>query len=352
VIVTGRIRTPAVARNALANGQTDLIGLGRPFLADPDWVRKAEAGEEDDILLCAACHQGCLAELRKGSGTSCVFNPMTGREAEVQMTPAAKPRHVMVVGGGPAGLEAACVAAERRHRVTLHEQESRLGGQFHLAAIPPHKEGFRDVIRHLELRARRAGVDIRTDSQVTADMVVRAGADVVILATGAVPLNVHFPGLDSAPWVLSADLLDGVVEVTSHTALVIGGGLVGLETADFLASRGKEVTVVEMLDEVGSDMDPLAKAMITKRLNQHGAAIHTGTKVIRLTENTVIASKEDSEVSFPAETVVIAVGVRANRALPDALAGSDMEIFVIGDAVEPRKALEAIYEGFEIGRRF
>ena len=351
VIVAGRIRTPTVARNALANGQTDLIGLGRPLLADPDWVRKAEAGEEDDILLCAACHQGCLAELRKGSGTSCVFNPMTGREAEVQMAPAAKPRHVMVVGGGPAGLEAACGAAERGHHVTLYEQENRLGGQFHLAAIPPHKEGFRDVIRHMELRARRAGVDIRTNTQVTAEMVASAGADVVILATGGIPLTVHFPGLDSAPWVLSADLLDGAVEAAGQTAIVIGGGLVGLETADFLASQGKEVTVVEMLDEVGSDMDPLAKAMITKRLKQHGAAIHTGTKVIRLTENTVIASKDNQEVSFPAETVVIAVGVRANRALPDALAGSDMEIFVIGDAVEPRKALEAIYEGFDIGRR-
>jgi 2,4-dienoyl-CoA reductase-like NADH-dependent reductase (Old Yellow Enzyme family) len=167
VIVAGRIRTPDLACEALATGQTDLIGLGRPFLADPDWVRKTEADDEESILLCAACHQGCLAELRKGEGTHCVFNPLTGRESEIQITPAVRPRDVMVVGGGPAGLEAANIAAQRGHDVTLFEKENRLGGQFALAAKAPHKEGFNEIIDNMVLMAQRAGVEIHLNTPVT-----------------------------------------------------------------------------------------------------------------------------------------------------------------------------------------
>jgi 2,4-dienoyl-CoA reductase-like NADH-dependent reductase (Old Yellow Enzyme family)/thioredoxin reductase len=351
VIVAGRIRTPAVARKALAAGQADLIGLGRPFLADPDWVRKVEAGDEEAILLCAACHQGCLAELRKGHGTGCVFNPRTGHEGDSTPTPAERARRVLVIGGGPAGLEAARTAAERGHRVVLYERERRLGGQLRLAAQPPHKEGFLDVIRHLELTTRRAGVKILTRTHVTTEMIRNARPDAVVLATGGVPLSLDFPGLDRARWVLAADLLDGTVPVETETAFVVGGGLVGLETADFLASQGKRVTLTEMLEGVGGDMDPLARTLLTRRLGQHGVEIHTGTRVLRLTESTVVARRGDREVVFPCETLVMAVGVRSNRQLSDALAGSDMEIHVIGDALEPRKALEAIREGFEVGRR-
>jgi len=350
VIVAGRIRTPQLAREALANGQTDLIGLGRPFLADPDWVRKIEEGDEEAILLCAACHQGCLAELRKGHGTGCAFNPLTGHEGEIEIRPAAKAREVMVVGGGPAGLEAARIAAERGHHVTLYEQEKVLGGQFHLAALPPHKEEFLDVIAHLELMARRAGVSIHLNRKVSAEMVTRQRPDAVVLATGGIPLTLHFPGLDQTRWHLAADILEGPSEVKTNSALVIGGGLVGLETADFLAARNKQVTVVEMLPEVGADMDPLARAVIMKRLAARGVVIHTGARVIRLAPDQAIVEQAGREASLPLETVVLAVGVRSNRELPDALADSGLEVHVIGDAAEPRKAVDAIHEGFEVGR--
>ena len=349
VIVAGRIRTPALAREALAAGQTDLIGLGRPFLADPDWVRKTESGDEEAILLCAACHQGCLAQLRKGRGSSCVFNPLAGREDKVQVIPTVRPRHVTVVGGGPAGLEAATVAAQRGHRVTLFEQESRLGGQFNLAAKAPHKEEFVDVIHYLGLMAKRAGVDIQLNTQVTSEMVTTMQSDAVILATGGIPFTIPFPGLEDSNWLQVADLLDSGMEIETATAFVIGGGLVGLEAADSLAAQGVKVTLVEMLDQVGGDMDPLAKAMLNKRLNKRGVEIHTGTKVLRLTEREAIVQQAGEEIAFPVETVVIAVGVRSNRTLPDALAESDLEIHVIGDAVEPRQALQAIHEGFVVG---
>jgi NADPH-dependent 2,4-dienoyl-CoA reductase/sulfur reductase-like enzyme len=329
VIVAGRIRTPAVARSALVAGQADLVGLARPFLADPDWVLKVQAGDEESILLCAACHQGCLGELRKGHGTGCVFNPLTGREADVALRPTARPRRVLVVGGGPAGLEAARTAAERGHRVVLCEREGRFGGQLRLAARPPYKEGFLDVVRHLELMARRTGVELLARAEVTADSIREDRPDAVVLATGGVPLALDFPGLERARWVLAADLLDGAAAVETGSAFVVGGGLVGLETADFLAGQGKRVTLVEMLDGVGGDMDPLARAMLTRRLGQHGTKIHTGTRLLRLTGDAVVA----------------------RQGVPDALAGCDVETHVIGDALQPRKALEAIREGFEAGRR-
>jgi 2,4-dienoyl-CoA reductase-like NADH-dependent reductase (Old Yellow Enzyme family)/thioredoxin reductase len=349
VIVAGRIRSPLVAREALAAGQTDLIGLGRPFLADPDWVRKTEAGDEDAILLCAACHQGCLAQLRKGEGTHCMFNPFTGRESEIQLTITEKPRRVMVVGGGPAGLESAYIAALRGHHVALYEGEDRLGGQFHLAARAPFKEEFLDVIRHLTLMVERAGVDVHLGTRITPQMVLSAHPDVVIIATGGVPLTIPFPGLNETRWLLASDLLEGPGQVEASTAFVIGGGLVGLEVADLLASQGKQITVVEMLPEVGADMDSLAKAMLLGRLKNQGVAIHTHTRVTGLTKNEVFAQQDDNVICFPIETVIMAVGVRPNRELAGVLEFSGLEIHLIGDAFQPRKALEAIWEGFEVG---
>jgi len=347
--VAGRIRRPDWAEEILARGQADFIGLGRPFLADPGWPRKAREGDVEGIALCAACHQGCLAELRKGHTTSCLVNPLTGREGEIEITPTDHPRRVVVGGGGVAGLEAALVAAQRGHRVALYEQGDRLGGQFHIASVPPHKEEFCDLIRYLEVMVRRAGVEVHLNTPVTPEMVREMAPDVAVVATGGLPLIINFPGLEEANWVVAHDLLDGRAEVTTDSAFVIGGGLVGLETADFLAAQGKRVTVVEMLDAVGGDMDPLARAVLTQRLQSQAVMVYTGTKVVRVERDRVVAQRGDREVVFPVETIVMAVGARANRELADALQDAPFEVRVVGDAVRPRKALEAIQEGLQVG---
>jgi 2,4-dienoyl-CoA reductase (NADPH2) len=186
-------------------------------------------------------------------------------------------------------------------------------------------------------------------THVTPQMVLSAHPDVVIIATGGVPLTIPFPGLNETRWLLASDLLEGAEHVETSTAFVIGGGLVGLEVADLLANQGKRVTVVEMLPEVGVDMDALAKAMLLGRLKNQGVAIHTRTRVTGLTKNKALVQRDDTEIYFPIETVIMAVGVHPNRELAGVLEFSGLEIHVIGDAYQPRRALEAIWEGFEVG---
>ena len=356
VITAGRIRTPGTAEEAVRKGQTDLVGLGRAFLADPDWVLKVEEEDEEAIILCAACHQGCLFELRKAHGTACMFNPLTGREGEIRIEKAADPKRVMVVGGGPAGMEAAFTAAQRGHQVSLYEKDERLGGLFLLAMKVPSKEEFSDFIRWQALMLERAGVEIHLGREVTADLVHELDPDVVILATGGRPRIPDLPGLEETRWTTAYDILAGKVRVSTRTAFVVGGGTVGLEAAEFLARQGIEVTAVKRKPELAASMDPLPAAVFLKRLEQEGVQILTGYAISRFQTdregNTTVFARPwppregEPERAFPAETVILALGLEPEKELAEALKGRP-GVLLVGDAVEPREALDAVWEGFQ-----
>jgi NADPH-dependent 2,4-dienoyl-CoA reductase/sulfur reductase-like enzyme len=222
-------------------------------------------------------------------------------------------------------------------------------GQLHLAARVPHKEEFLDVIRHQELEARKAGADIRLGRKVTKEEVEAEDPDAVVLATGGIPLPAAFPGLEDTLWALASDVLDGLVEVATPSVLLVGGGLVGLEAADYLSARGIRVVLVEMLEEVGTDLDPLPRTMLLKRLEKQGVKIHTGTRILRVGPGEAVVEKEGEEARLPCETLILAVGVEPNRQLAEDLADSGMKLHVVGDARDPRGAGEAIWEGFQVG---
>ena len=199
--------------------------------------------------------------------------------------------------------------------------------------------------------AERAGVRVHLHTRATAGSLIADHPDAIIVATGSTPMTIPLPGRENARWLLATAVLEGTSTVETETVFVIGGGLIGLETADCLAAQGKQVTLVEMLPEVGADMDRLSRSVLLKRLGEKGVEMHTGTTVTRLTASAVVAEVDGQETRFPVETVVMAVGMAANRELAEGLEGSGIDYHVVGDAVEPRQALDAIWEAFEVGTR-
>jgi NADPH-dependent 2,4-dienoyl-CoA reductase/sulfur reductase-like enzyme len=264
-----------------------------------------------------------------------------------------------VAGGGPAGMEAAIIAAQRGHHVTLYERDDRLGGRFREAAQVPYKEEFIDLIRYQQVKLQRTGVEVHLNTPVTLATVASEEPDVVVVATGARPIVPPFPGLEGTHWMTAYDLLDGRTEVSTQTAFIVGAGTVGLETAEYLAGRGIRCTVVKRRPEVGGKLDPLALALLLRRLESLGVQVRTGVDVVRFATDeqgrTIVVARpwphqqDASDLRFPAETVIIAMGLRADHSLTDALTGRP-DVYTIGDCIEPREAVDAVYEGFEVGR--
>lgn len=350
MVVAGRITTPQMAEYVLQKGYADFISLGRPQLADPDFVNKTMQGRADEIVRCIACNQGCVGRMFAGLGASCIFTPATGNEKEAVITAAKKKKKVLVIGGGPAGLEAARVAAQRGHSVTLFEKTVSLGGQFLQAGRAPHKREFSASSQHMGYRAHKAGVDIRLYTEATLENIKEIGPDVIVLATGSDPYFPDLPGVQKGNVYEGRLVIAGETFVKEQCVVVIGGGLVGLEAMEVLTAQGKAVTVVEMLDEIGMDLEMYIRPYMLSIIEKNGVNVLTGTKCLTVCDGYITAAKDEDTIELRCEAVVMAAGAVSNRNVKDIADDLEIECHVIGDAKEPGKVLAAIWEGNELAK--
>ena len=351
VIAVGKLGYPELAENVLKEGKADFIALGRALLADPEWANKAKEGRWEDICPCVGDHEGCMGGLGREKHISCTVNPLTGREKEFAITKAEKVKSVLVVGGGPGGMEAARVAALRGHKVTLWEKDNALGGNLIPASIPDLKQDYRSLINYLSTQIEKLGVTIELGKEATPELIQEAKHDAVIIATGSMPIISEIPGVEKAKVVTAVNVLLGKRE-TGESVVVVGGGLVGCETALYLAQKGKKLTIVEILDSVMRDMCIQNRAHLLQLLADAKAEILTETKVLEITdEGITIADKHGKRSTLEADTVVLAVGLKPNEKLLKSLTDKVPEVYAIGDCVEPRIVINAIWEGFHTARQ-
>jgi NADPH-dependent 2,4-dienoyl-CoA reductase/sulfur reductase-like enzyme len=359
VICVGRINDPHIAQFVLETGKADMVSMGRALIADPELPRKVYEGHFEDIRPCVADNQGCLGVPTVQRETSCIVNPAVGRERQMEIVPADVPRNVMVVGGGPSGMEAARVASKRGHAVTLIEKEEKLGGQINLAGIPPSKQEMCKLVKYLSVQMEKAGVTIQTGREASASFIKKAAPDVVVVATGGSPIIPDdIPGINKDRVVTAWDVLAGKTRLDGNV-VILGGGSVGCETADFLVrfddnffTGRKTVTILEVQTNVAMDMSIQSRHLLMQRLRKKGVRFITSCKVLEiLDDNAIKITKEgNEEIMRHADHVVLALGAKAVSHLSDNLKGKVDEIYVIGDAKRPRGILEAIAEGAEIAR--
>ncbi|MDO8956950.1 MAG: FAD-dependent oxidoreductase [Deltaproteobacteria bacterium] len=346
VIAVGRFSDLTLADEVIGRGEADLIAFGRQFLADPDFLVKTREGRPQEIRKCIACNQGCIERLILGEGKiRCAINPETGQETIYPQGPAAVPRKVWVVGAGPAGLTAAYEAARLGHQVTLFEKEKNLGGQLLFACVPPFKSIYGEWIFWLASQVKKIGATILTGTQVTDRMIEEGNPDVVILAMGGEKIIPAIEGIDLLLVGDAWQILSGEVAPKSH-AVVVGGGLIGMETADFLSQKGTQVTLVEALKR-----SPVLKItshgyMLHTRLRDKNCKLLFNTVVKRIAEGSVtILSGGEEQTLSPVDQVIIAVGLKPRDDWQQILPARGIRHWVIGDACQPRRIIEATEEG-------
>ncbi len=349
VIAVGRI-TPEAGERILAEGKASLIAIGKGLLADPDLPSKVASGKLEDVTPCIVC-MGCRDDLYNPSivGIRCHVNATLGREKESKIIPVKKPKKVLVVGGGAAGMEASRIAALRGHRVTLWEKESRLGGQLIQAAIPPYKDRIRLLTTYLQIQLKKLEVNVELGKEVTAAMVEELEPEVVVLATGVRPLVPDIPGLDKAHVVHAGDVLEGRAEV-GNKVVVIGGEMVGCETAEFLVEKGKRVTVTRRGPEMALRVGLSLRSFFLDRLVEKGVTLLAAISYNKVTPGgLVVTTKEGEKKTIEADTIVLAAGSIPEKKLYEDIKRKVPEIHLAGDCVAPRTILEAITDGHRVG---
>ncbi|MFQ5997253.1 MAG: FAD-dependent oxidoreductase [Dehalococcoidales bacterium] len=353
VIAVGKM-TPDAAERILAEGKADLIAIGRALLADPELPNKIADNKLEDITPCIDCF-GCrndvfsqILGLSNILGIGCHVNAALGKEKEYEITPAREPKKVLVVGGGPGGMEAARVAALRGHQVTLWEKEPRLGGQLIQAAIAPYKDRISLLPEYLQLQLKKLNVAIELNKEATATMIEEFKPEAVILAIGVRPLTPEIPGLDKAHVVQAVDVLEGKAEV-GNRVIIIGGELVGCETAEFLAEKGKKVTVMRRGPEMATQVGPCLRPFLLDRLAEKGITLLTEVRYNEVVpDGLVITTKEGKKEIIEADTIVLAAGSIPDQKLYEDIKGKVPEVHCIGDCLAPRTIRDAIAEGYRV----
>ena len=346
VIAVGRIRTPELANQILEEKQADLISMGRALIADPNLPMKAFQGRVEEIIPCISCNR-CILSIRKGA-LQCAVNPETGREEIFKLKKTDRLKKVWIIGGGPAGMKAAEVAALRGHQVTLYEEKERLGGKFLLAAIPPRKQVLKEFIDQLTRQLEKLPIKIILGKPFGPASLRRGRPDVAIIATGGKPFFPPIDGIQEAKAISVEEALSGEVHL-GRKILVVGGGGIGAEVADYLSENGKEVTLIEMREGIALDLVGHLQHFLNVRLRAKGVHILTSTKAIRFEkEGLWVEDPQGTKKLGGFDSIVISLGSIPNDELVESLKGKVSEVYVVGDASKPREVMEAVLEGEEL----
>ncbi|MDQ5841815.1 MAG: FAD-dependent oxidoreductase [Chloroflexota bacterium] len=354
VMVAGRMEIPELAERTLQEGKADMITIARGLLTDPDWVHKVQTGRTEHIRPCIGCHEGCLGRIFLSRPLSCAVNPTVGRERLYALEPARHQRKVLVVGGGPAGMEAARAAALRGYEVILFERSDHLGGHLLEAAVPSFKYDLKRLLDWYEVELADQAIDIRLQTQVTPELIDDERPDITIVATGSYSRLPQVPGAELANVATEVDLLLGNATAGDEVVMV-GGGMIGCETALWLAQQGKHVTIVEQLPELmeaGQVPVPHAnRIMLIDMLRQQGVDVATDAYLAEITPDGVTVTAGDFHTTtIPAETVGISIGLEPDRELYHSLQGSLPSVYLVGDAQGVRNVMGAVWDGYEVAR--